>query len=87
MLLRIRPEYEWSWPFSFPGSFSKGSCCNRAHALSSYCSGSRLRPLERSGPEQFLYSTALIAGGFQVPSRIDGGSPLGQYRRNIGSLL
>ena len=38
-------------------------------------------------PEGPDYPAALIAGGFQVPSIIDGGVSVGQYSRSIGMNL
>jgi hypothetical protein len=34
-----------------------------------------------------IYFASLMAGGFQLPSRIDGGVSFGQYRRSIGTNL
>src|SRR5215831_17102879 len=34
---------------------------------------------------EFSHSATLIAGGFHVPSRIEGGVSFGQYSRSIGT--
>jgi hypothetical protein len=88
---RLQPVWVESRPFQFHGTDVRrgyeAENCAPGRPISQLCMGDYENPPMQPESDAYGALALAIGGGFQVPSRIEGGVSFGQYSRSMGMNL